>query len=731
MHSRLLTSCDHVDHLCNPKGLYRLSRAAELIASAANRPALSIGKEIVPQCLHTDCRFPLSRTVLVCVECVYMSCLSACTDASSPTQQPNHTVAHYQASAHAIFLSVEHAHLYCVRCNDFVFNKFLDAAIAMQFHIARAHRRSFTTSLSPLDPMIQSGLNGEHSLDRNRLKRRRLVTRNEWTPTPKELESFAQFSFPFLSPKTGVRPPVGLFNLGNSCYMNSVLQAFLNAPPLRSFFLADEHKPYCTREPKLDCFACAMDQLVCDSCFTTDPDPSRREKNSNSSLEVPFLVPQIMLDIVWRHAEHLATYAQHDAHEFLIAALNVLSTHCRREKPVTLSDARYADERTKLESTPSLTSKKDSPLMHKDSSKARANINPVSPITNVRADPGGNFAATGFASSRSTTNIVHNLFSGTLQSDVVCRVCGNSSPTLEKFYDISLDVDKLIKPSSARRSRTQSPGLDGMEGIHGRHGSASAAAEERIPRKAKLDDKMDSGSGTPVVPSENLRTYAGAGHNAKFSKEADKDADFVNTLEECLSRFTEPELLGSCSKMYCASCETRQEAMKQMSIRTLPPIVCLHFKRFEQSFASVRRSEMVKIDTPVEFPADGLDLTAFQTSEVLRRRQKSDHAPDTKSRESALMAAVQQKLETNEAAESEDIPPSIRTSGESIYDLFAVVNHIGKIDSGHYTALIRRQGVWFRCDDEKVSRETDIGATIRSEEAYLVFYVQRFPNFQF
>jgi len=59
--------------------------------------------------------------------------------------------------------------------------------------------------------------------------------------------------------------------------------------------------------------------------------------------------------------------------------------------------------------------------------------------------------------------------------------------------------------------------------------------------------------------------------------------------------------------------------MKQMSIRTLPPIVCFHFKRFK-SFANTRRTETVKIDTAVEFPADGLDSSKFQTSEVLKRR---------------------------------------------------------------------------------------------------------------
>lgn len=41
---------------------------------------------------------------------------------------------------------------------------------------------------------------------------------------------------------------------------------------------------------------------------------------------VPY-VPNRMLHLVWTHAEHLAGHEQHDAHEFLISALNVLHKH--------------------------------------------------------------------------------------------------------------------------------------------------------------------------------------------------------------------------------------------------------------------------------------------------------------------------------------------------------------------------------------------------------------------
>lgn len=498
--------------------------------------------------------------------------------------------------------------------------------------------------------------------------------------------------------------------------MNSVLQAFLNAPPLRNFFLADEHKPHCPKDAPSDCFACAIDTLICESCFTVETKPSPKEKTtspSSATLQVPFLVPQTVLDIVWRNADHLASYAQHDAHEFLIAALNLLNTHCRRES---------FGEKKKEKGEPVLVElklrKEALPTARTPESK-REGLNSISPITNIRVDPGGELGMSDLLSGNLTTSIVQSLFSGTLQSDVICRVCGNSSPTLEKFYAISLDVDKFLKPVPNRRGRTSSPGGDGLARSKGNSSSGAERGGSKGKHDSKnKDDQTDSQNGDVDTAKSSPQTGTGT---TGGDGDGEKPCDSVNTLHECLARFTDPEMLGASSKMHCMTCGTRQEAMKQMSIRTLPPIICFHFKRFEKSFASIRRSEMVKIDTPVEFPADGLEMTTFLTSEVLRKRMEAD----TKS-------TIPQQINSDSARTSRKRKDSIvQESEQTIYDLFAVVNHIGKIDSGHYTAQVRRDGTWFQCDDEKVSQVGDMERIVRSEKAYLVFYMQRYPNIQY
>lgn len=49
------------------------------------------------------------------------------------------------------------------------------------------------------------------------------------------------------------------------------------------------------------------------------------------------------------------------------------------------------------------------------------------------------------------------------------------------------------------------------------------------------------------------------------------------------------------------------------------------------------------------------------------------------------------------------------------YTLFAVVNHVGTLEAGHYTAYIRQhRDQWFKCDDHLITK-TNIKDVLDSE----------------
>ncbi|MBN3311352.1 UB22A hydrolase, partial [Atractosteus spatula] len=199
-----------------------------------------------------------------------------------------------------------------------------------------------------------------------------------WEPTKRELELLRH------NPKRrkittnctiGLR---GLINLGNTCFMNCIVQALTHTPLLRDFFLSDRHK--CEMQSN-SCLVCEMSQLF------------QEFYSGHRSPHIPFR----LLHLVWTHARHLAGYEQQDAHEFLIAALDVLHRHCKGD----------------------------------DNGKKANNPNHCNCI-------------------------IDQIFTGGLQSDVTCQVCHGVSTTIDPFWDISLDL-----PGSSAPFWPLSPGSDG------------------------------------------------------------------------------------------------------------------------------------------------------------------------------------------------------------------------------------------------------------------------------
>ena len=60
-------------------------------------------------------------------------------------------------------------------------------------------------------------------------------------------------------------------------------------------------------------------------------------------------------------------------------------------------------------------------------------------------------------------------------------------------------------------------------------------------------------------------------------------------------------------------------------------------------------------------------------------------------------------------------------SSHNRYSLYAVVNHLGTLDSGHYTCFIRQhKDQWFKCDDHMITKATS--SAVLQSEGYLLFY---------
>jgi ubiquitin C-terminal hydrolase len=153
------------------------------------------------------------------------------------------------------------------------------------------------------------------------------------------------------------------------------------------------------------------------------------------------------------------------------------------------------------------------------------------------------------------------------------------------------------------------------------------------------------------------------------------------TLEQCLREHTLEETLDETNTVYCSDCKqhTRVKKLVRFWYPKLPQVLILVLKRFEfrESGGTLGPAGLMhreKIDSLVDFPVSGLDMTAFCSG----LEYGTNHNPTLTSGR------------ITEGTNALDVPGlSLNAVNDRLYDLFAVCNHFGRLGSGHYTAMAR------------------------------------------
>jgi len=468
-------------------------------------------------------------------------------------------------------------------------------------------------------------------------------------------------------------------NLGNTCYMNAVLQALVHAPELGLAMDCASHHATCpvyaenaaklraaSRSSSPDGTTILTSSTTTATLGTTTtvtaattvpPRKTATRKSRRSGRKSPPERPE-----------------QDGAQDFKFCALCEVEEHFRHVHDDSKRDTAVAPTAFVNgfihEVAPwfKLGVQEDSheflrlliDAMQKSCLQARQAADPTDPNDDGAVDGGGgdkSNSTTVTADKNKTNNpkdaaaeYSFSLFRGTVESNVTCDFCKASSSTLDPIEDIGLEVTMPSAASTAAAAATST--------------STTTASRNNSP--------------TPLL------------------------AD----VQSAFQRFARAEALDAGYK--CEKCGKVGRATKQSRLANIPPILTLHLKRFRYGDSRAvsdappvgRRTGRSEVNQLMGIGADF--LTGKSGSAKIEGHVKFEQVVNLK----PYLTEELQKKHANMYCR-----------------LFAVIVHAGKNShSGHYIAYVRSlsKNEWWKMDDGRVTHASH--GEVMGAEAYMLFY---------
>lgn len=570
------------------------------------------------------------------------------------------------------------------------------------------------------------------------------------------------------------KPARGLVNMGNTCYLNSVVQA------LNSFPLFDKY------------ISSLKQQGVSNSLLDKLKDTLDALKQPSGTPFRPSLVQDESL------RKHFRPGEQQDAHEFLTFLLDAIVAGSAETGPTAVAEAKASGLASLLSATP----EKEKPRWAIATTRAQAeaaalqatqhqeiSLTQSSMLLTIGSANGHHLASPGVNLTPSVVSPISPLFTSNGASPAEGRASHQTgSPFAARMQPSTSFPQKNsrnIRESLSARSNGQPSTPTTPNGVN-------RLSASQGPNGTPGSSSVLNSLGSSFLTSSQLAAAVGK------SKRALPTSPFLGKMEstirckscEAIWSMIQPMTMltayirgeGSCDLLDCITdftrgedvkgvkcqrCKTQKRVEKRLSVAKVPEILCIFINRlkfervegkmaakklvahvrFEADFDLGKASSQLSLKTYNDSRYDEVRLQATDSCSALSGNyghtslHNGSTSTFTATSHSALLSGRNTPSEASSVASTSDFRESAtqrltRTNDDDQighpdyqYQLMAVIVHIGGSNGGHYImfkATNREEpsaGPWLQISDSQVN-EVSFGY-VKQQHAYMLFYQKR------